>query len=236
MLQGSVDGVSKWLLQVLVLLRVIIGHSKEDTVVARLRELGVRLFACRAMVGEHKRCDADPSDSSPPNAHPLLTSEIMTKRVDLPAEQLLAQLLLQMTSVVGGEILEQRRRLPASDAGTDFLCQQMAHFLLTVVYMLQSGSFRKTLAALKQVMTSSHTQSDEKLLFAASDANDVMRALSCFEPTLTLQWCNVLVLLGVDDVTFWHRVMMSERRVLMSDANGERYMYMYIHLAAVSKT
>ena len=183
--------------------------------VARMRELNIRLFACKAMV------EAESDVTTQSDAHPLLAREMLTRQVEVGADELLAQLLVQVAAVAGRQILEQRRRLPTSDVSTDFLCQQMAHFLLTVVYMLQSGSFRKTLAALKQVMTSQQVSSVNAHLFVASEVSDVMQALSRNEPTLTLQWCNVLVLLGVDDVTFWHGVMMSERRLLTSSHSSD---------------
>ena len=70
-------------------------------------------------------------------------------------------------------------------------------------------------------MTSQQVSSVNAHLFVASEVSDVMQALSRNEPTLTLQWCNVLVLLGVDDVTFWHGVMMSERRLLTSSHSSD---------------
>lgn len=48
-------------------------------------------------------------------------------------------------------------------------------------------------------------------LFSIHDINELFVGLAASEPTLTLQWCNVLILLGYDEEAFWGRVMMSER-------------------------
>ena len=75
--------------------------------------------------------------------------------------------------------------------------------------------FKKVGAACGQLL---HEQPDEPddLVFSANDLNDLFQRLSANEPTLTLQWCNVLILLRYDDEQFWSRVMMTEKKHLQA--------------------
>ena len=52
--QSTVQGTSRWLAHVLLLLRVLIAQSKEDTVTSRLRELTLNIYVHRELAARHR--------------------------------------------------------------------------------------------------------------------------------------------------------------------------------------
>ena len=73
--------------------------------------------------------------------------------------------------------------------------------------------FKKVCAVCRDLVHQETTPAD---MFSVHDLNDLFYRLAANEPTLTLQWCNVLILLGYDDEQFWTRVMMTDKKYIQS--------------------
>ena len=73
--------MERWLALVLIVLRVLISQSKEETVLSRLKELGVGVYLYKDVVERQQKAKDDP----------LNVKDIPMSRQGLNAQQLLAR-------------------------------------------------------------------------------------------------------------------------------------------------
>ena len=76
------------------------------------------------------------------------------------------------------------------------------------VYLV--GMFRKVATCSMQISS----QESPDCLYNIKQLNQYFLSFSMTSPTLTLQWCNILILLNFDDQILWSDVMQTPKRYL----------------------
>ncbi|CAH1783183.1 unnamed protein product [Owenia fusiformis] len=197
---SSVSNTQRWLNIPLSILRVLISQSKEEVVLSRLSELklGIKLFT--NTLERHK--NGFVKDMGEPS---------IENRALLAPEETLARFLLQVIGLVASGINDSSLCSHHPEP-TSFLCQQLAHLLLYTTHMFQSGLFRRvtttTMSLIRQDMQPNG-------FYGIKHINEIFRELGHREPMLTLQWCNILILLNYDDQPFWSKVLQTPEKYVM---------------------
>lgn len=83
-------------------------------------------------------------------------------------------------------------------------------FLFLPIVIL--GSFRRVATASVQQIR----QSPLSCYYGIKDINQDFLLLGVSQPTLTLQWCNVLILLNFNDQTFWSEAVKTPKKYVMA--------------------
>lgn len=210
---GNVRTFYRWMATVLVVLRTLISQVNEETILGRLDE--IRPFACAR--GAHGLPIIDATHNFRPLSAvgtPTGTGRgggaVADEEDDSSAEVFLAQYLLQLIELNASHLLSsqltcggQQQRSEVSFGG-----QLFSHLLLYVTHMFQSGSYRRVAKAASLLVK---TQSDGGSSGVDIGAiNGATAGLELTQPTIILQWCNLLTLLGFDDAgtyEFWHRLV-----------------------------
>ncbi|XP_053209649.1 huntingtin-like [Panonychus citri] len=185
----------RWISSVLVIIRVLIIHAKEEIVLARLDDLlpSSTFFNLKWIRDDSLMSDEtfDPSNStSPENASITLIAEFMFNVVRVCAETLIHY--RESTS----PLLRNR---------STFLVEQISCFLLYMTHMFQSGSYRRVAKRSSELL--------KEMLSRNSILGSINSAFSRIEshfPTIMFQWCNILMLLGFDDHgthRFWYKLI-----------------------------
>lgn len=93
-------------------------------------------------------------------------------------------------------------------------------------FLFNTGMFRKVANCALQIAR----EEEKEGFYSLRELNRHFLLLSMTMPTLTLQWCNILILLNYEDQSLWSDVMQTPNRHLKP---GTRYrdssVYMYIH-------
>lgn len=184
--------LQRWVCMVLALLRVLIAQSKEEVVLGRLSEMNLHVTLFTDTVHAHQTQESSP-DTIPPHPGFLTHSP----------EETIARFLLQVVGVIASEIRRQSYTPSIPIEGAQFLCQQLAHFLLYIMHMFQSGIYRRVANICMTLIKNEAPPG----FFTVHEINRAFLQLAPYYPTLTLQWCNVLILLNFDDQDFWSEVM-----------------------------
>ncbi|XP_013398873.1 huntingtin [Lingula anatina] len=189
------SSLSKWLCLVLSVLRVLISQSKEDVVLSRLQELSLRIniYTDTATCGQWENKAARQQDGMTP-------------------EETFARFLLQVVGVVGQQVACSCTTLVDSNSTSLYLCQQLAHFLLYVTHMFQSGQFRKVATSAMSLIK----QQVPDYFYSVQELNKAFKEMSSIHPTLTLQWSNVLILLNYEEQHWWSDIMQTPRKYVLS--------------------
>ncbi|XP_014662838.1 PREDICTED: huntingtin-like [Priapulus caudatus] len=177
----TVQRVQRWMCLALAILRVLIYQAKEEVVLSRLRELGLYVTIYTDTQG--------PSES-------------------LSEEETLARFLLQVVGMVSREICS-KTGIPASTQPEDctFLCHQLSQLLLYIMHMFQSGIYRRVATAAMSMIV----EEPPACFYSVRQINGYFHALRMTQPTLLLQWCNILTLLNYDDQSWWSELMQTHR-------------------------
>lgn len=193
----------RWMCMVLVILRIIISQGKEEVVLSRLGDMGIGVNICRL--------GATVPPSKPP-AHLNLNQEMDIARLDNSSDSVFARFLFQVVGVLAESInnVVYSSTLCCDDIA--FLCQQMAHLLLYLMHMFQSGTFRRIATSAMGIVKSEANESEStaknsSVYYSISDINNMFLKLGSSYPTLVIQWCNVLTLLNCDSQDFWPRIL-----------------------------
>ena len=93
--QSTSAGVERWLALILIVLRVLISQSKEETILSRLKELGVGMYLCTDIVQRHRRARDDP----------LNVKDVPITRHGLNSQQLFARYLQIFFNCLGDIIV-----------------------------------------------------------------------------------------------------------------------------------
>ncbi|XP_041368406.1 huntingtin-like isoform X2 [Gigantopelta aegis] len=187
------QGLQSWLCLVLSTLRVIIVQSKEDMVLSRLQEVGLVIPLTRYL-GSTEAVVADIS---------LLP--------DLTPEMAFAWLLLQVIGVSAETLSKESAMTDTETNECLFLVQQLLHLLLYVTHMFQSGLFRRVATAAMYLSKQKYPD----CLYNIADINHFMLSLSTSFPTVTILWCNILILLNVDDENLWSQILHTPPKYLL---------------------
>ncbi|XP_060084449.1 huntingtin-like [Ylistrum balloti] len=187
---ACVENLQRWVSLVLSVLRVLMAQSKEEVILSRMQELGLGLNVFKVPSRE-------------------MTTEERDLALTLSPEEVLAWFLIQ---VIGNcaSYISQKCELTGLSSSSTFLTQQLSQLLLYVTHMFQSGLFRKVATS---AMKASHLDTPH-CYHSIQELNHMFLSVSMTLPTLTLQWCNILILLNFDDQTLWSTVMQTPKRFL----------------------
>ncbi|KAL8615828.1 hypothetical protein ACOMHN_048536 [Nucella lapillus] len=182
----SLHGVERWMCLVLALLRVLVSQSKEEAILSRLEELSLHIPLTRA-----------------PHAHTHMSASITEMLTKLSAEETLAWFLLQVIGKCAETLGREKVVVGAPSCNTQFLLQQLTHFMLYITHMFQSGLFRRVATAAMRLLQNE----SPACFYSVGEMNRTILALSTSCPMLTLHWCNVLILLNYHDRKFWSQIV-----------------------------
>ncbi|XP_029645621.1 huntingtin isoform X2 [Octopus sinensis] len=209
---SSVTGLQRWQCLVLSLLRVIISQSKEEVVLSRLEELCLSVcilkrnpdYVVVPQVEEEMEEDQEREGA-----------EVLAKELPqaLPPENTVARFLFQVAGLVADTISQKVSNLTFLEGGQniDFLCQQLSHLLLFVTHMFQSGLFRRVATAAMGIVQ----EEVEPFMYSIEEINQSFLCLGVSFPTITLQWCNILILLNSYDPHWWSAIMQTPNKFII---------------------
>jgi huntingtin len=75
-----------------------------------------------------------------------------------------------------------------------------------------AGLFRKVATSAMRILR----QEAPRYFHGLQDINRHFLSLGPMHPTLTLQWCNVLILLNIDDQSLWSDIMQTPKKYIMA--------------------
>ncbi|RUS73694.1 hypothetical protein EGW08_018541 [Elysia chlorotica] len=183
-------GLQKWMCLVLTIIRVLISQSKEEVILSRLSEL--QLHVC--LIRGEGQLETGTANS------------VVELLRNLAPEESLAWFLLQVIGKCSERLdHETSQLLPGTDRGSKhrFLLQQTHHLLLYITHMFQSGLFRRVATAAMRLLQ----LESPACMYSVGEINSHMVGVSSVCPSLTLHWCNVLILLNFDDRSLWTSVV-----------------------------
>ncbi|XP_053407184.1 huntingtin-like isoform X2 [Mercenaria mercenaria] len=194
---STCKGLVRWMCLVLSVLRVLMAQTKEEVVLSRIHELGLKLHVFQTGESEITERERGVVDSLSP-------------------EEIMARLFLQIIGHCIAMINEVALQSGSGDTLCNFLSQQLSHLLMYITHMFQSGSFRR-------VATASVQQIKQRSLACYYDIkaiNHDFLLLGVTQPTLTLQWCNVLILMNFSDQSFWSDVVKTPKKYIMASSSS----------------
>ncbi|XP_056004424.1 huntingtin-like isoform X2 [Ostrea edulis] len=188
---GTVENLQRWMCLVLSVIRVLMAQSKEEVILSRLTELRIKLALFKVQASK-------------------VTEEQKQVIQNLIPEQILARFLVQVIGKCLKFIIDHESSYHESHDHADFLSQQLSQLLLYITHMFQSGMFRKVATSALQIAK----EETGDCFYSIREVNRSFLSVSMTLPTLTLQWCNILILLNYDDQTLWSEVMQTPNRHL----------------------
>nr|CAM12495.1 Huntingtin [Branchiostoma floridae] len=198
----SPDSFLRWSSMVLSVLRVLISQSKEEVIMARLQELGLSANIFTNNVIYRAKGRAVDLDGDAPFE-------------EVP-EEALARFLLQVIGALAEEIAFRSNTSVLQREGCHSLAQQLAHLLLYVTYILKSGLFRKVLSAAMALPEESPTEA----YYSVEQLNLFFQDMVPSHPTLVLQWCQILLLLNFNELSWWSEIMQTPKRSIKASSSG----------------
>ncbi|XP_066278564.1 huntingtin-like isoform X4 [Branchiostoma lanceolatum] len=198
----SPDGFLRWSSMVLSVLRVLISQSKEEVIMARLQELGLSANIFTNNVIYRAKGRAVDLDGDAPFE-------------EVP-EEALARFLLQVIGALAEEIAFRSNTSVLQREGCHSLAQQLAHLLLYVTYILKSGLFRKVLSAAMALPEESPTEA----YYSVEQLNLFFQDMVPSHPTLVLQWCQILLLLNFNELSWWSEIMQTPKRSMKASSSS----------------
>ncbi|XP_078588724.1 huntingtin-like isoform X3 [Branchiostoma floridae x Branchiostoma japonicum] len=198
----SPDSFLRWSSMVLSVLRVLISQSKEEVIMARLQELGLSANIFTNNVIYRAKGRAVDLDGDAPFE-------------EVP-EEALARFLLQVIGALAEEIAFRSNTSVLQREGCHSLAQQLAHLLLYVTYILKSGLFRKVLSAAMALPEESPTEA----YYSVEQLNLFFQDMVPSHPTLVLQWCQILLLLNFNELSWWSEIMQTPKRSIKASSSS----------------
>ena len=184
----------RWMSFILVILRVLIIHAKEEIVLARLediRPLATFLHPLSNQCEENNYLNENCSVST------------------------LANFLFNIVRICVEKLAKDSQSpLLAIKEQNKYLVQKLSYYLLYLTYMFQSGSYRRVAKRLAELIKND----SENFLQVI---NDCFIKIQLTHPCLMLQWCNILILLGFDDkgtYEFWYNLIERRHNTCINEA------------------
>uniref|UniRef100_T1IW53 Huntingtin n=1 Tax=Strigamia maritima TaxID=126957 RepID=T1IW53_STRMM len=190
--------LERWFGLVLAVLRVLIAQSKEEVVLGRLSELNLYVCVFSDTLPIHMHLGESQETALPP--HPAFLNR--------SPEEIIARFLLQVIGMISNEIYRLCTTPTIEPTAYYFLSQQLAHLLLYMMHMFQSGIYRRVATVCMNLIKEECPPG----YFSVHQMNTIFLRLAPLIPTVTLQWCNILILLNYDDQLFWAQVMKTSNR------------------------
>ncbi|KAJ8026358.1 Huntingtin [Holothuria leucospilota] len=187
--------VQRWLALILVLLCMLTTQSKEETVLSRLKELGltVDIFVCP------KDEDKDEGD------------DLVTRMPNKP-EEIFARFLLQTIGFVACSLIDQFSQPKTIDEDDSFLSQEAARLLLYLTHMFKSGAFRKVPLAISAMLKAPQ----HNCWFSLEQFNSMFLKLIPTQPLIVMEWCQLLLIFGCSDKELWSGFLHTPKRPSLS--------------------
>lgn len=182
----------RWLALGLVAIRVLMVQAKEEVVLARLDDIRPTSIS----TGLHGLPVLDINAGF----RSLINSTVTTEST--ASDEMLAEYLLQVLELS----IRHLTCLKNTKGNSEFGGQLLGHYLLYLTHMFQSGSFRR----LSKSATALIKNSSATSTFEIATVNSLVIELELSQPTLVLQYANLLMLLGFDDNStseFWYKLI-----------------------------
>ncbi|KZC07761.1 Huntingtin [Dufourea novaeangliae] len=202
--------LKRWLGMINVVLLSLISCAKEEAMLARLSDLSANMteFSQSFLFPESSCSRMDP------------LNVLGTRSIDVPPERILARFIFKVISWVGSKVysllglIDHRINDPyvkfvESLENDRYMLQQFAFFLQLCIHMFESGSHCKVANATMQMIQGRNVPEEEKL--PIGDLNYLMLSIGNSCPTLTCQWIYLMTLLGYNEMTFWSKVLATQR-------------------------
>ncbi|PIK44084.1 putative huntingtin [Apostichopus japonicus] len=223
---ASRKSVQRWLALVLVLLCMLTTQSKEETVLSRLKELGltVDLFVCPE--DEEKDKDDDLVTRMPNKPEDIFArlGYILCISPNCRSTFSFFFSLYLFTFVIGPMVFAADHRFccfqphgtvhPTQDDGEDdhFLAQEAARLLLYLTHMFKSGAFRKVPLAMSAMLKAA----SHRCWFSLEQLNSCFVGLIATQPLIVIEWCQLLLIFGCSEKDQWMDFLRTPKRPPLS--------------------
>ena len=182
----------RWMVLIIVTMKVIMVYSKEDTMLTRLEEMMSKM-----LIGPHGLPVLD-SDFYPQSIKsPVLNQD------DNGTEDFMSQFMLQVLELFVYQLAKFNSDIECQAYRT-FTSQMLSQYLLLLTHMFQSGAMRRSAKSASQAVK------NQRGSFDVTSVNLLFEEIELSNPTLVIQWCNILMLLGFDDNEtheFWYKLI-----------------------------
>ncbi|KAL3864910.1 hypothetical protein ACJMK2_006556 [Sinanodonta woodiana] len=205
--------MERWICLLLSVLRVLMVQSKEEVILSRLQEIGLKVNVYKLLVTELN--DKDKSFVSALGPEEVF-AWFLLQAVGKTAVMINQEIMRPRSYREGGgeEVGGGTRKVDGKARG-EFLAQLLAHLLMYITHMFQSGLFRRVATAAMKLLK----QETPPCFHGVPEINGEFVQLGSSHPTLTLQWCNILILLNFDNQNFWSRIIQTPQKYIMSTSS-----------------
>ncbi|XP_076067326.1 huntingtin isoform X2 [Oratosquilla oratoria] len=207
----STVSVERWIGCILLLIRVLITHSTQELVLARLEELGLSMEFVRNDTPGSGIDGSKENLASPQEGGKASSSAGTTFRDPLNVTQpetqpsvAMARFLLEVVRVSVAELQSVVMAALHSSHPPDFLHHLSYHILLVLAQLAQAGQWKEVTGAIKDICMNEPDlveEINEALLFVAGRF-----------PTLTLLWCQLMTSLDQTSQSLWTQVLRTSQR------------------------
>ncbi|XP_077992227.1 huntingtin-like [Glandiceps talaboti] len=200
---STLSNLQRWLSLVLAILRVVISQSKEEVILTRLQELRLQVNIFTYTHTQTARHDGKRSRHSSTTVGP-------GNGVAMPEtpEEIFARFLLQVIGLMVTELSTRSCSPAPTEQSVTFLVKQLAHFLLYISHIFKSGSFRRVAGITMSMILSQPPD----IYYNLCQLNSAFQSLIPTQPNITLQWCQLLLILSYTEETWWSCILQTPRR------------------------
>ncbi|KAK3589444.1 hypothetical protein CHS0354_020780 [Potamilus streckersoni] len=206
--------LERWICLLLSVLRVLMVQSKEEVILSRLQEIGLKVNVFKLLVTELSNKDKSfVAALGPEEMFAWFLLQAVAKAAVLINQEIMHPRSYREGG--GGEEVGGGTRKGDGKAGGEFLAQLLAHLLMYITHMFQSGLFRRVATAAVKLLR----QETPTCFHGVPEINEEFVLLGSSYPTLTLQWCNILILLNFDNQNFWGQIIQTPQKYIMSTSS-----------------
>ncbi|KAF4521052.1 hypothetical protein B566_EDAN008124 [Ephemera danica] len=178
--------IQRWLGAILGVLSHLLVHSTEDEVLEQLALHNIN-------VPQTIFIDQDPLN-------------VTRLQCSSSPDIVFTRLIFQIIEIVTNQVCKVVICPVGPTYEADYLKEQIAHFLLYCIYMLESGSYRKVATATMVLVQKPNICNEDDQLHV-ENINKMFLRLAPFCPLLTFLWCYMLVLMGHNSLKFWAQAL-----------------------------
>ncbi|XP_063237175.1 huntingtin isoform X2 [Bacillus rossius redtenbacheri] len=201
----SRPATERWLGAVLAMLLLLVSQGKEEAVLARLGELGLRAPPPASVF----RDDDDPLDAA-----------AALGREPLLPEQVMARFLLRVIGLVSSQVCKGVFS-PITSEDCHYLHEQFSCLLLFCIHMFESGSYCRVAKAMMHMVDAKNCDENSAPM---DELNMLFLKLATRCPLLAFQWCYLLTLLNYQNQDFWAQVLREPHELILNQRCTEKPM------------